>query len=214
MSAYLAFHHTRMYGEHVADRYGNDPFVWVWPPVWSHCHARTRPLGLGTGASGALVHGHDAVFFCGTHPLTGELAIDAVLVLQPSMHIQAAEANWPQEHPIRHYHFDQERDPGHAASQRSWIAHPHLSFLPQPAMPVGAWIDDYLSQARLPLLEYFAMPRRKSARKVVDPQGLYQRLERWTVQPGRARLAGLPLRSLQPLPAGNPILGVQIDWNF
>ena len=47
MAGYLAYHRTRLYAGIVADLYGNDPFVWVTPFVWSHCHARDRPRWFG-----------------------------------------------------------------------------------------------------------------------------------------------------------------------
>jgi hypothetical protein len=192
MAAYLAYHHTRLHAGVVGDRYGNDPFCWVSPFVWSHCHARPRPLSFGVKPRLPCVNGRDAMFFAGHHPASKALVIDSVLVLDRMMPIAEAEAQWHSSHPIRHYHFDQNREPTHKNSDRTWIACPELSFVAHPAMPIADWIEDYVSSARVTIADYFGQRRRKSARRLAHPQGLYDKVVAWTRRLGHARLKQIP----------------------
>lgn len=212
MAAYLAYHHTKLYAGIVGDRYGNDPFCWVSPFHWSHCHARPRPSSFGIDPQPPFVDGRDAMFFAGHHPVTKELVIDSVLVLERVLPIGKAERKWARSHPIRHYHFDQSREPGHAKSDRTWIASAELSFVPHPAMPIGDWIEDYVTPARTKVSEYFGQRLRKSARRLRDAQGLYDLLVAWTAHPAHARLDRIPLHTLRQVPPIWPIPGVAIRW--
>ena len=212
MAGYLAYHRTRLYAGIVADLYGNDPFVWVTPFVWSHCHARDRPRWFGDQPRGACVHGQDVMFFAGHHPATGELVCDSVLVFDGRTPIEEAEAQWPGTHPIRHFHFDQDWDPAHEDSQLTWMANPQHSFVSHPAMPVGAWIQEYVTETQTTIHAYFGQPRRKKARKLANPQGLYDRAVAWTQLPGHQRLPQIPLATLQALPPRNRTDLPPIQW--
>jgi len=213
MAAYLAYHRTAMHGGVVGDMYGNDPFVWAVPFVWSHCNARNRPKWFGVTPRPPFVHGRDAVFFAGHHPETGELVCDSVLVLQQRLDIAAAEALWPETHPIRHYHFDQDRNAGHASSTFTRVADPDLSFVVHPAMPLGEGIEAFVTEAKTTIASYFGQPRIKNARRLNNPQGLYDLILEWVAREGHQRLPRIPLRTLAKVqlehPAPHPI-----EWDF
>jgi hypothetical protein len=210
MAAVLAPHHATKVGRHVADRYGNDPFVWVSPFLWSHCHARSRSRDFGLGVGGPLVHGKDAVFFLSTDPETNDVLVDCVFLIAEVAAIGEAEARFAPSHPARHYHFDQQRSPKHLRSELTRIADPELSFLPSPPMPLGAWIENHLAPRSMPALDYFRLKKRKNVRVVIsDAQGLYDRLLAWSKLPGHSALKCLPLRTLRQIaplyPANWPI---------
>lgn len=214
MAAYFAYHHTKLHAGIVGDRYGNDPFCWVSPFVWSHCHARSRPRTFGVDPRPPFVNGRDAIFFAGHHPETGDLVIDSVLVLDRMLPIAEAEAQWHPSHPIRHYHFDQNRQSAHENSDRTWIACPEFSFVVHPAMPIGDWIEDYVSPTRVTIADYFGQRLRKSARHLAHPQRLYDMVVAWAGKPGHARLDRIPLETLQQVPLDWPVPGVQIKWDW
>jgi len=166
MAAFIALHHARLFNGVIADKYGNDPWVWSSPFLWSHCNARPRAASFGMATHGPLVNGRDAMFFCSWHPGDNELVFDAVLVFETVRPIREVEALYASTHPVRHYHFDQDRVKWHRNSHRTWIADENLSFTLHPAMRLPASIDEHLSPG-IPLRDYFAMTRPKSARKIV-----------------------------------------------
>ncbi len=214
MAAILAPHHGNVSAGFMADRYGNDPFVWTSPFVWSHCHARSRSRDFGLARRGPLVFGKDAVFFVTVAPQTRRIVCDCVLVIDGVLCIRAAEATYPLGHPIRHYHFDQDRDPHHKRSSLTRIADAKRSFVPHPPAPIGPWIEAHVAKRKLPALEYFGLPKRRNVRIVQrDAQAIYDRVLAWCTKPGRQKLNVLPLNSLQAIHCKYPAEG-QIAWGL
>lgn len=214
MAAVLAFHHTVQFGSALADKYGNDPFVWVSPFLWSHCHARSRPRTFGLGLIPPFVHGKDAIFFVSRAPISGKIVCDCVFVIDEILEISVAERQFPMGHPVRHYHFDHgpRRCPTHQNSTLTRIANPKLSFVVDPPMPIDGWIQHYVRASTQDVLTYFKSKRRKNVRIVtLSADGLYDRVLCWCALPGHTRKAVLPMRSLlnsiTPVhPAPGPII--------
>lgn len=208
MAAFVALHHGALIGDHVADRYGNDPWVWTIPFVWSHCHARPRNKEFGNATIGSCVHGKDAMFFLTFLP-DGGLVCDCVLVIAEVLPIKVVEQRYLPTHPIRHYHFDQERNPYHEKSALTRLADAKLSFVPHPPAPIDTWIENYIEKREKPLHEYFSDKRIKNVRKVTDAQGLYDRIVCWCDSSGSQRLTNLPLQTLKEIhlkyPAPDPL---------
>lgn len=199
MAAILALHHSRVYGRSaLADLYGNDPFVWTSPFLWSHCHTRGRPITFGLGRKGPTLWGKDAVFFLTLHPVSNALVCDAVFLIQAILPIAKAESLFAASHPARHYHFDQLRNPYHTRSTLTRVADPNRSFVLDPPLPIGSWIDQYVKPGKLAVKSYFRMNRRKNVR-VMDRgvSTLYMRVKRWGQRPGHQLLSQLPLRTLR-----------------
>jgi hypothetical protein len=197
MAAVLAFHHTSPFGTALGDRYGNDPFVWVRPFLWSHCHARSRSSTFGMACIPPLVHERDAVFFL-SHDRDNKLVCDCVFVIAETWPIASAEVRFPPQHPARHYHFDQRRNPHHVSSARTRIADEVRSFVPDPPMPIGRWISGYVSAQSLTVHQYFAMNKIKNVRIVTrDAEGLYKRVVSWSKEPGHRRRKVLSMRHLR-----------------
>lgn len=212
MAAVLAFHHTVPFGGPLADRFGNDPFVWVSPFLWSHCHARSRPATFGLANKPPLVRGCDAAFFLTSEPSSGRLLCDCVFVVGQVIPIAAAEATFPPAHPARHYHFDQDRSPHHFRSNLTRIADPRYSFVLDPPMPIGRWISRYVFRRSLSVHMYFRSEKIKNVRVIsADADNLYDRLCAWTRLPGHSARRVLPMRGLRsalapPFPSHTPIV--------
>lgn len=214
MAAILAPHHGRTTLGYLADRYGNDPYVWTSPFLWSHCHARSRAPDFGSATTGQLVHGRDAVFFVTHDHTTQQLFCDCVFVVAEVVPIQSAAALYPPTHAASHYHFDHLRNPAHAESEITRFADPGLSFVPHPPMPIDDWIEHHVDRRRQTVLEYFSTKRRKNVRVITrDAEGLYDRIVAWTRLPGHQRLSRLPLSSLQPIPLDYPAAQA-INWHI
>ena len=198
MAAVLAPHHTSRATGYVADRYGNDPFVWVQPFLWSHCHARSRSPTFGQSAHGPFVEGKDAVFFVSHDPASDQVVCDCVFVIEEVLPIEEVEARFAASHPIRHYHFDQSRSKHHLQSTLTRVANSSTSFVLDPPMPLGPWIESHVKQRSMPVLEYFSLKKRKNVRVVTtDAQGIYERCVEWTSMPSHRTLASLPLETLR-----------------
>jgi hypothetical protein len=198
MVAVLAFHHTRPFGATLADKFGNDPFVWVSPFLWSHCHARSRPASFGLANRPPLVRGHDAVFFLTSEPSSGKLVCDCVFVVKEVIPIAAAEALFHPAHPARHYHFDQDRSPHHFGSNLTRIADRRYSFVLEPPMPIGRWISRYVSRRGLSVHKYFRSNKIKNVRVISsDADDLYERVRAWTRQPAHSARRVLSMRGLR-----------------
>lgn len=214
MAAVIALHHSRQFNGIVADRYGNDPFVWVRPFLWSHCHARSRPNDFGKATTPPFVRGHDAVFFCTHHPRTGKLVCDCVFVIAQVVKIADAEARFPRFHPVRHFHFDQHqnRNPYHIKSTLTRIGHKELSFLLDPPMPIGTWIEQYVRSGKLTVTKYFQGKRIKNVRVITkNANELYNRALRWSKGRGHRKIGRLSMHSLRmtmcpSYPAEGPII--------
>lgn len=203
VAAVLAFHHGARFGGAVADTYGNDPFVWVSPFLWSHCHARSRPASFGRGTKAPFVRDKDAVFFLSRPPGYDDIVFDCVFVIRAVCSIASVEGTFRPTHPARHYHFDQARSRYHKASALTRIADGDLSFVPEPPMPLGQWIEEHVAPGKLTVADYFGMRKRKNVRIVTaDANGLYDRLVNWTQRPGHSRHIQLAMPSL--LAAVNP----------
>jgi hypothetical protein len=214
MAAVFAPHHTARFGEYVADLYGNDPFVWVSPFLWSHCHARSRPTSFGTSTKGSTVCSKDAVFFVSTDPKTQSVVVDCVFVIDRVVWIGDAEKMFPDSHPVRHYHFDHERSPNHNKSKLTRIADPNFSFIPNPPMPLESWVEDHVEQRSMSVIEYFRLGKRKNVRVITkNADGIYERLLAWTKLPGHAALEFLPLQALGKVKPEYPAEG-PIDWSI
>lgn len=197
MAAVLAIHHSRYFGEILADKYGNDPFVWEQPFLWSHCHARSRPKDFGRAIAPPFVRGHDAVFFLTLQPVTRKLVCDCVFVIDQVLPIATAEARFARHHPVRHYHFDQQRNPHHKESSVTRLGSKRFSFVLDPPMPIGSWIEQYVRHSKITVQNYFRTKRIKNVRVVTrDANGLYNRVLRWTRGKGHKAHAVLPMRSL------------------
>ena len=141
-----------------------------------------------------------------------ELVCDCVFVIGKVLPIREAEAQYAACHPIRHYHFDQNREPHHKNSTLTRVADSQTSFIPDPPAPIGTWIQSYVVNSKLSVHEYFKLKKIKNVRAVTtDPQGLYNRINEWSSKPGHQKLAVLPLSSLQQLPIHYPT-GDNIDW--
>lgn len=166
MTAILAPHHGRVTLGDMADRYGNDPYVWTSPFLWSHCHARSRARDFGSATASQFVHGRDAVFFVAHNHLTQQLCCDCVFVVAESVSIQSAAAQYPPTHAASHYHFDHLRNPAHQKREITRFADSSLSFVPHPPMPIDDWIEDYVDRRRQTVLEYFSTKRRKNVRVI------------------------------------------------
>jgi hypothetical protein len=214
MAAILAPHHGNLSAGFMADRYGNDPFVWSSPFVWSHCHARSRSQDFGHARTGPFVFGMDAVFFVSIHPQTRKLVCDCVFVIDDVLPIRVAEESYPPGHPVRHYHFDQNRNKHHEGSSLTRVADTKTSFVPHPPAPIGRWIEAHVAERKLSTIEYFKLPKRRNVRVVVtDAQGIYDRLVAWCRRPGHRRLSVLPPSSLQAIRCDYPAEG-QIAWDL
>ncbi|MDD2775652.1 MAG: hypothetical protein PHU06_06835 [Gallionella sp.] len=215
MAAVLAFHHCSQFGRVLADKYGNDPFVWVMPFLWSHCHARSRPKTFGEAKNPPFVRGRDAVFFVTHHPKTRKLVCDCVFVIDKVMQIKDAEAYFPISHPARHFHFDhgQSRNPHHVHSSLTRIADTKLSFVLDPPMPIDWWIEQYVRYTGNPVSKYFQAKRIKNVRVIDrDANGLYNRTLKWTRRRGHGAHAVLPMRDLRlTVRPSHPANG-QINW--
>jgi len=210
MAAILAPHNSENIEGHIADRYGNDPFVWVSPFLWSHCHARSRPQDFGRGNHGPTVNGRDAVFFVSHDRSSDEVVCDCVFVVAESVPIAAAEARFPAGHPARHYHFDHQRSKYHINSTTTRIADRNLSFIPHPPMPLGTWIESHVEQRSMSVLDYMRLKMRRNVRVVrYDAQGIYDRLRAWVKLPNHTALESLPLHTLKGVklvyPANEPV---------
>jgi len=213
MSAILAPHHSSCIQGYIADRYGNDPFVWVSPFVWSHCHARSRALNFGLGNQGPSVDGRDVAFFVSHNDETDKVVVDCVFVIADVVPISQAEMSFPVGHPVRHYHFDQERCPQHKRSQYTRIAHTTTSFIPHPPMPLDDWVDDHVAKRKMKVLDYFRLKKRRNVRVIThDAQGIYDRLVKWANMPGHQALTCLPLDTLMRINLVYPANGL-IHWN-
>ncbi|MDP2449915.1 MAG: hypothetical protein Q8M93_15800 [Polaromonas sp.] len=152
------------------------------------------------------------VFFVSTDFESGEVVFDCVFVIGEVLSISDAETRFPNAHPARHYHFDQERCPSHKLSTLTRIADPTASFIPTPPMPLGSWIECHVSARSMPVLDYFRMKKRKNVRVVThDAQGIYDRLVQWSKMPGHAALACLPMQTLREIQPEYPAEGA-IDW--
>jgi hypothetical protein len=157
------------------------------------------------------VFGKDAVFFVSVHPQTSKLVCDCVFVIDKIRPIARAEALYPPTHPIRHYHFDQQRSRYHKKSRLTRFADPSKSFVPHPPAPIGSWIEHHVHERSLTVADYFSMKKRRNVRIVrTDAQGIYDRLLAWCAKPGNQRLSVVPIQSLQQIapdaPAAGPIV--------
>ena len=212
MAAVLAPHNAALVSGYVVDRSGNDPFVWLNPFVWSHCHARSRSREFGLARKGPFVFGKDAVFFVSVHPKTGKLVCDCVFVIDKVLPIAQAEAHYPPTHPIRHYHFDQDRSRYHKNSRLTRVADADRSLVPHPPAPIGAWIQAHVHKRKLTVSSYFAMKKRRNVRIVQnDAQGIYDRVVAWCSKPGHQRLQVVPVQCLQQIAPESPADG-DITW--
>jgi hypothetical protein len=197
MAAILAYHHCCTFNGVLADKYGNDPFVWVQPFLWSHCHARSRPKTFGAAKTAPFVRGRDAVFFVTHHPRTKVLVCDCVFVIDKVVPIAAAEACFPVTHPARHFHFDQSRNPHHKKSSLTRLAHTRFSFVLDPPMPIGRWINDYVRKTNTCVETYFRSKRIKNVRIIVkNADALYNRTLRWGNQKMHRVYRSLPIQGL------------------
>jgi hypothetical protein len=212
MAAILAFHHTRPFDAARADMYGNDPFVWSTPFVWSHCHARPRAGDFGFACRAPFVLGQDCVFFLSYDEQADQVVCDCVFVIDAVIDISTWEGEYPPTHPIRSYHFDQLRNPHHCQSGRSWIANTKRSFVIEPPCPLPPEIDGWVRPRGLKVEDYYRLRRRKNARVVTSgAQQLYDHLIAWTRQPGHRRIRKLPLRTLANVPCAYPRQQA-MDW--
>ena len=212
MTTVLAPHHVDRRHGYISDRYGNDPFVWTAPFLWSHCHARSRSPSFGFALSGTRVHGKDAVFFVGNDPESNEPFIDCVFLVAEVVAIGLAESRFSQSDPARHYHFDQARSPHHEKSKLTRVADPIYSFVPHPPMPLGLWIENHVEQRSMSVIDYFRLRKRRNVRMVtVDAQGLYERVVQWSKINGRSALSRLPAESLKGVRLDYPAVG-EIAW--
>lgn len=210
MSSILAIHHSENIGGYIADKYGNDPFVWVEPFLWSHCHARSRQADFGLAKTGSLVFGKDTVFWVSIDQRTDELFCDCIFVVDKFLKIEDAENKFAASHPARHYHFDQKINPYHAESARTFIANSNYSFVIHPPMPIGSWIDEHVEKRKLSVLEYFRMGKRKNVRIITARASeIYERAKCWCAQPNHSEIGVLPLNSLKSVsvlfPTDTPI---------
>jgi hypothetical protein len=197
MAAVLAIHHSREFEGILADKYGNDPFVWAQPFLWSHCHARSRPSDFGMGKKPPLVRGRDAVFFLTIHPKTRKLVCDCVFVIDKVLPIADAETQFPRHHPARHYHFDQQRNGHHTNSAVTRLGSKKLSFVLDPPMPIGSWVEAYVRRTGTPVSKYFRSKKIKNVRVVTrDASGLYNRILRWSRGKGHRAHNVLSIQSL------------------
>ena len=212
MAVVLALHHSRQFNGILADKYGNDPFVWVQPFLWSHCHARSRPSYFGKATKPPFVRGRDAVFFLTYHPRTMRLVCDCVFVIDKVLSIADAEAQFPRHHPARHFHFDQLRNTHHTNSALTRLGDEKLSFVLDPPMPVGSWIEKYVRRTNTTVSNYFRSKKIKNVRVVTqDANGLYNKAFRWSKSKGHRAHYKLSIRSLlstmRPLcPAQGPTI--------
>jgi hypothetical protein len=214
MTAILAPHHSDLLNGFYADRYGNDPYVWTKPFLWSHCHARSRPVQFGLGLKGPTIKGKDVVFFLSNDGDSKQIVCDCVFVIAAVLPIAIAAKSFPENHAVQHYHFDQERSSHHKNSTLTRIADPLLSFVPHPPMPIGAWIEEHVETRSMSVIDYFQMKKRKNVRIVTkDVQGIYDRLEKWVTLQGHGRLDCLPSSSLKVVKVAHPANNI-IDWTL
>jgi hypothetical protein len=183
--------------------------------LWSHCHARSRPLTFGLRAFPPFVRGGDAVFFVSSSSSSGRIVCDCVFVVESVRPIGAVERTFRATHPVRHYHFDHGpgRSPHHRNSTHTRLADPALSFVVDPPMPLGAWIARHVTHRKLTVLDYFATKKRKNVRIITaNADALYDRLLRWCRRPGHSRRAHLPMPGLlSAVPPAYPARG-PIVW--
>ena len=198
MAAVLAIHHSRQFEGILADKYGNDPFVWARPFLWSHCHARSRKKDFGKATTPPFVKGHDAVFFVTLHPKTKKLVCDCVFVIDNMLSIEDAEAKFPRNHPVRHFHFDQRRNAHHKNSAVTRLGSEKLSFVLDPPMPIGPWIEQHIRRTKTTVANYFRSKKIKNVRVITqDANGLYNRALRWSKGRGHRAHTVLSLRTLR-----------------
>src|SRR5262249_14520625 len=154
---------------------------------------RSRSSRFGHALREPLVSGKDAVFFVTYDPNAKELLCDCVFVIAETLPIREAEAKYSIYHPVRHYHFDQDRNPSNKNSILTRVAEPEASFIPHPPARIGDWIESHVRNRKLTVGEYFSMKKRKNVRVITrDAQGIYDRINIWSCQPGHQKLSCLP----------------------
>lgn len=140
MAGYIVHHKSTLYDGIRADLYQNDPYVWFEPFLWSFCHLNQNPR-VERGMTVLWITKAEGTFVCDLVFVVGE-----VLPFQEALSIfQGQDAGLAQLHFQNGiaYHDEVWRE-----GAKTYVADMERSYIPHPAVPIEAKIDEIRKRER------------------------------------------------------------------
>ncbi len=141
MRGYIVHHKSHLYDGIRADYYRNDPYIWFAPYLWSFCHLNQNPR-IKRGMTVLWITKARGTFIC-----------DLVFVVGEILPFRKARSVFEgQDGDLAHRHFRRGvvyHPEVMREEAKTYIADMERSYIPHPAVPIEAEIDEVRQRERV-----------------------------------------------------------------